>query len=440
MNISRSQEKILIKIKNFLEKNTKEKNNVFRLSKFYLCPFDDSYGYFNLIFMTNKLKGSIIFIKTIIKEIYKSIFLGEFEYINFLNKKKFEFIVVNWAYLKNFDKEGNYKDLHLNLNSKKLTNTLWYLIYMDENLPLKIAENVVLIRNSKKKFNLKFIFKIFKFTKLKDLLNFNFINEISYHSILSRYIYETFNKFVSPKLKKVLMPYEGQPFQNAIFKKVHEINNDIITVGFIHSFPSGLPANFFKREGHPKKIITTGESQAYCLNKYLAWDKKQIINLSSTRYLKSKKKDMSNKIYLPLNFNNLKIIYENFLNFVNIKKISLSNFKIQNHPSSLLSKKHARLIVELKKIISYSKKYEKKGKNFSIFIGPTASIIEAIERNLEVVHICENPLLESYNLKLWKYIKSKSLNNNIFQYKILRKNKLINFGNKFNLPHQYFAV
>ena len=39
------------------------------------------------------------------------------------------------------------------------------------------------------------------------------------------------------------MPYEGQPFQNTIFKKSKEINNSIRTVGYVHSFPVGLPSN-----------------------------------------------------------------------------------------------------------------------------------------------------------------------------------------------------
>ena len=48
------------------------------------------------------------------------------------------------------------------------------------------------------------------------------------------------------------MPYEGQPYQNAIFKKTNERGKQIETVGYIHSFPIGLPSNLAKRPGHPK--------------------------------------------------------------------------------------------------------------------------------------------------------------------------------------------
>ena len=42
------------------------------------------------------------------------------------------------------------------------------------------------------------------------------------------------------------MPYEGQPYQNAIFKKTNERGKQIETVGYIHSFPIGLPSNLAK--------------------------------------------------------------------------------------------------------------------------------------------------------------------------------------------------
>ena len=38
------------------------------------------------------------------------------------------------------------------------------------------------------------------------------------------------------------MPYEGQPFQNTAFK-INYIDKNIKTVGYIHSYPMGLPSN-----------------------------------------------------------------------------------------------------------------------------------------------------------------------------------------------------
>ena len=43
-----------------------------------------------------------------------------------------------------------------------------------------------------------------------------------------------------------------------------------------------------------------------------------------------------------------------------------------------------------------------KNKNISIFLGSTASVIEALERNLKVIHICSNILFEKFNIFYWK--------------------------------------
>ena len=48
-------------------------------------------------------------------------------------------------------------------------------------------------------------------------------------------------------------------------------NKKIKTIGFLHSFPIGLPLNLIKRDGAPKKIIVSSDSQFYCLKKFLGW-------------------------------------------------------------------------------------------------------------------------------------------------------------------------
>ena len=74
----------------------------------------------------------------------------------------------------------------------------------------------------------------------------------------------------------------------------------------------------------------------------------------------------------------------------------------------------------------------------SIFIGPTGSVIEALARNVKVYHICEIPELESYHKKIWKYVESFEIDNNLFEYKLIGKNKLINFGKHLDLYKKYF--
>jgi len=49
-----------------------------------------------------------------------------------------------------------------------------------------------------------------------------------------------------------------------------------------------------------------------------------------------------------------------------------------------------------------------------------------------VVHICSDPLLQSFNEKMWPNLKTKKLNNCIFFYNLVFKGKYINFGSRKN--------
>ena len=78
-----------------------------------------------------------------------------------------------------------------------------------------------------------------------------------------------------------------------------------------------------------------------------------------------------------------------------------------------------------------------KKKNLSIFIGATSSVIVALESNIETVHICEEPVFESYSSKLWKTLKVKQISSNTFIYKQKVKNSLIKFGLNDNMLQKY---
>ena len=87
---------------------------------------------------------------------------------------------------------------------------------MDTILPKNIKDNIIIVFKDKNKFTLN-NFKLIINTIFKEK-TFKFINqEISEISILAYYVFKDFTKIVHKNLKKVIMPYEGQPFQNSIF-------------------------------------------------------------------------------------------------------------------------------------------------------------------------------------------------------------------------------
>ena len=78
-----------------------------------------------------------------------------------------------------------------------------------------------------------------------------------------------------------------------------------------------------------------------------------------------------------------------------------------------------------------------KKKKLSVFIGATSSVIVALQANIEAVHICEEPIFESYNSKLWKTLKVEQITNNTFIYRQKIKDSLIKFGLKDNMLQRY---
>ena len=75
----------------------------------------------------------------------------------------------------------------------------------------------------------------------------------------------------------------------------------------------------------------------------------------------------------------------------------------------------------------------------SIFIGATASIIEALERGVEVIHICDDPVLQSYSSDLWPSIKVSEINENTFEYTLLKKGNLIKFGDGDKIFEKFYV-
>jgi len=435
MKIGKLQEKILRKAKVFLDTKKINKKDLSTIGVFYLCPFAATRGNAKLLSFYNKFASLKVYFYSTIKDLLNFVKFDGFATLDSSSSKNYKFVIVNWGTKKNFNYKGEYYDNHLNVSSSKCKNVLWYIIYLDKKLPKKTSKNVVLIYENKKLGfqHLKTIFKKFFFK----MINLSFFSQkISHLSLLATYVYKDFDKYIH-SAKKVLMPYEGQPFQNAIFQKISERNKKIVTIGFVHSFPAGLPSNFIKRSGHPKKLIINSNSLKYSFIKFLGWSSSDLLKLPSARFKKKSNNEMGNKVFLPYDFDKPKKIINSLNDLIDYKKLNFSNLEIRNHPSCSKSKKHLNLIKLINETIK-NKTFKKKiRKNFSIFIGATGSIIEALERNLDVYHICENPVLESYSKKIWKHIDVKRLGQNLFNYKKVKNHKLIIFNNNEKIYKKY---
>ena len=109
----------------------------------------------------------------------------------------------------------------------------------------------------------------------------------------------------------------------------------------------------------------------------------------------------------------------------------VANLVVKNHPLTKNSKKHLKIIREINNLLLKQKNsfLEDSYKNkLSIFIGSTSSPIEALERGVEVMHICDDPVFQIYSSTLWPSIKVKKIDDNIYEYQLLKKGNLIQLG------------
>ena len=141
---------------------------------------------------------------------------------------------------------------------------------------------------------------------------------------------------------------------------------------------------------------------------------------------------MSGYIYLPYSLPSTDIIIKSLQNLLysNKKKV-ISNLIVKNHPLTENSKKHLKLIKKINKLLLKYKNSlltEDNTNRLSVFIGSTSSPIEALERNLEVIHICDDPVFQSYSSELWPSIKVKKIDINTYEYHLLKKGSLIQLG------------
>jgi len=227
--------------------------------------------------------------------------------------------------------------------------------------------------------------------------------------------------------KKIIMPYEGQPYQNFVIKNLTKKIINFKSIGVIHSILPALPLNLVKREGSPNHIYVSGDGQKEVLIKYCGWNNKEIFLTKSLRFNKKLDRKISGSIFFPINLNKVNKISNYFEKFlIGSKEKSLPIMKTRNHPQMKESKNHQLLEVCLNKLF---KKHKNKfnpniKQNVCLFIGTTSAVIEFLEKNVLIIHLPIHDEFDIYTRKIWRHIKTLN-KNGVFYYKKEMKNKLV---------------
>ena len=149
---------------------------------------------------------------------------------------------------------------------------------MDKTLPSKVDKNIFLLQsNIEKEFSplkiIKILLNNLKYL-LKDITYFNFM--ISKHRYFAEMVLNVIKRNVRTNLSNILIPYEGQPFQNYILK-YFSTEKKIKSTGYIHAPPMPFPSNYVKKKYSPTKIIVNGKDQMAFFKK-LGWKKMRYLS------------------------------------------------------------------------------------------------------------------------------------------------------------------
>ena len=237
-------------------------------------------------------------------------------------------------------------------------------------------------------------------------------------------------------MQELFIVYEAQPFQTRIIRHIKKNFLKTKCIGYINTFPSFAP-NFIKKNFSPHEIIVNSINQFDALTKYLGWSKDEIKLIDSARFRIKEKHNMTNKIYIPISFSSSTKILIDFKElFEYLRNYDLSSLEISNHPTTKKSIKHLNLIENIKALLKNHKGSTKKIKNTSICVGFTSSVVEALFYGVNVFHITEEPIFESYNNNFWKNINVKDENRHIGEYLTSNKNFVL-FGKDDSIVKKY---
>ena len=427
-DIGLKQLHLIKKVKRYFRKLNLKKIDVSKSSFCYIPSYGLNPGNTKLLKWIDKKLINIQNFKIIFNHILAITSYHNYKLLN-SKQKNYKYLFITWGKKKNFKKKI-FADSLLNVDSNINKKSLFLVIYLEKNLPKIVPKNVILIHKKNYSRSLIFFFK----ELFKNLIRYNFNLKKFMHYFSAQTIFaEKINKYLKIVLRnneidKVILPYEGQPFQNFI---LNNLNKKIKTYGIIHSILPALPTNLVKRKGSPKFIFVSGMEQKKTLINFLGWNKKQIKINKSLRFKKDINKDITGSIFFTINLSNINEIILNFEKVLDyFGKHFFPFLKIRNHPAMVQSRIHLKLKKNLEKLIEKEKyKINKKSKkNLCIFIGPTSSVIEFLAKKFQVIHIPTQPILDIYSKKIYPGLISIK-KEDFFIYKKLNKNNIILFGN-----------
>jgi len=328
-----------------------------------------------------------------------------------------ENIVVSWCNKGDFLENGSFHCRYFNKNSKNEKDIFWVLISSDNFIPLKLNNNIFIF--SKRQLRNRSLFVLIK--------NFLFClkNKIPWfvESLFAKKFSDSFlAQFNVYHLKKVFLPYEGQPWQHTLVLMLKELNKDIKIIGDLHSCLPPLPADFIKRPGAPDRIIVHGKGQKDIMVNALGWSAESIEVQPSKRFTSHNSADFCGRIFLPYAIPDREFVLNILAKIFHKYAKEWGKFHIKPHPTQLNSKEYCALIKEIEILQDKELNFQnKKANKISIVIGASSVVMECLARGIKILHIVNDFVFEGYDSSIWTEMNAIQIDQNLLQYEVQGK-------------------
>lgn len=358
-------------------------------------------------------------------------------------------LVISWSRRTDFAADGEYRDRYFRTSSRETPTSLWFLISVDQVAPLRLDPNIRVFSRSlggRSSLNLARLGSMIRRTKGSKQREHGTVPAPSENVALADQIVAAVDaQLMSGRIRSVVIPYEAQPFQNAVFRAAKARDPSITTVGYIHSALPPVPTDLIRRTGAPERLLVHGRGQAQILIKHLGWPAAAIRTIPSLRYRAGDVNTLNGFIFLPYSFDDARTIERAFSELLRATEPgSLPRLAVRNHPEKQDSPHHQLMQQRLETTMRrFEDRFydappdEHRRKKASIFVGATAAIVEALEHGVSVFHICSHPLTEAHTPEIWSELMVERLGENIFWYQLVKPGAYIDFGDKSEMFETY---
>jgi hypothetical protein len=253
-----------------------------------------------------------------------------------------------------------------------------------------------------------------------------FGREYSFRSITEAVGQIVSDRAAAQQFSGLFISYEAQPFQHAAVLALSRVDQSIPTWGYLHSALPPVPTDLLYRFGAPKTLLVHGGEQARIAQEVLGWPADSVQVVQRLRRTQLGEIRQSRRIYLPYWCRNVAAIVSSLEALLDSESHRMP-IEIMPHPRQC-NRATRQLERGIRKVVERRSLDSAGGGGTlppDIFIGATAAVLDRLETFGEALHICSDPLFESYQEEIWGTVAVSQVLPQIFHYRLLVPRSLI---------------